>query len=56
MIRKILARLGYGIRYLDKYGLHDYRYDSLDFAMQRPIHDNMSVALPSAKRIIYKLR
>jgi hypothetical protein len=55
MIRKVLGWFGIGIRYRDRYGVHDYRYDSLDFAMSRPIHDTMSVALPSAKREYYRL-
>jgi hypothetical protein len=55
MIRRILGWFGYGVRYRDHQGLHKYRYNSLDFSMQRPIHRTMSVAMPSAKREIYKL-
>jgi hypothetical protein len=55
MIRKILGWFGYGVRYRDHQGLHTYRYDTTDFAMARPIHDKMSVAMPSAKREIYRL-
>jgi hypothetical protein len=55
MIRSILGWFGYGIRYRDHQGVHTHRYDSLDFGMGRPIHDRMSVAMPSAKREFYRL-
>lgn len=52
MIRWLLKFFGYKIVYVSEWGQHDYRYDSTDYAMGRPIHKDMSVAPPWAKRKI----
>lgn len=52
MIRKLLAWLGYEVYYIHPWGTWDYRYTSIDAAMCRPIHSDMSVAPPTAKRVI----
>lgn len=48
-MRRILSYLGYRIEYVSEYGVHAYRYDSVDAALVRPIHKDMSVAPPWAK-------
>jgi len=55
MIRSILHRFGYRVVYVSEWGEHDSRYDSLDHAMGRPIHKDMSVAPPWAERRIVKI-
>ena len=52
MIRRLLALFGYRIEYVCEWGVYDYRYDGIDYAMGRPIHPQMSVAPPWAKRRI----
>lgn len=58
--RKVLGYFGYDIRYIARFtdkGLDqvwDYRYDSIDFMMGRPVHEKMSVAPPWAKRTFVK--
>lgn len=54
MIRRILAFLGYRIEYRCEWGTFTHRYDGIDFQMGRPIHSEMSVAPPWAKRHIVK--
>lgn len=54
MLRRLLAFLGYRIEYVSEYGIHSHRYDGTDYAMGRPIHKDMSVAPPWAKRRIVK--
>lgn len=53
-MRKILALLGYRIEYRCEWGTYSSRYDSIDAHMGRPIHPQMSVAPPWAKRHIVK--
>ena len=48
MIRRVLALFGRGLGYRDG--------RRLDFAMGRPMHDSMSVAMPTAKAELYRLR
>ena len=55
MIRRLLALLGYRIEYVCEWGVYDHRYDGVDSAMARPIHEHMSVAPPWAKRRIVKM-
>lgn len=55
MMRKLLRRFGVEIMYEDHRGLSKYRYSCFDFITGRPIHENMSVAYPNAKRIFMKL-
>ena len=52
MIDRILRFFGFSVEYHSEYGVHQSRYDSVDAAMCRPIHSNMSVAPPWAKRRI----
>lgn len=54
MLRKLLALFGYRIEYRSEFGVHDARYSGVDAAMQRPIHPDMSVAPPWAKRKFVK--
>lgn len=54
-MRKILSWFGLGIRYRDHRGTFSHRYNGLDFNTSRPLHDQMSVAYPSARLEIYKL-
>jgi len=54
MIRKLLAYFGYRIEYVCEWGVYQLRYDYLDYAMTRPIHKDMSVAPPWAKRRIVR--
>lgn len=51
-MRKLLNWLGFNIQYVHAWGTWSTRYNGQDAAMCRPIHPNMSVAPPSAKRII----
>jgi len=55
MMRRLLNMLGWTIEYQDHRGVYEHRYDSLDFAMCRPIHYDMPVAFPTAKRIFRRL-
>jgi len=55
MIRKILKLFGYEIKYICEWGIYSHRYDGIDHTMCRPIHKDMSVAPPWAKRIIVKI-
>lgn len=52
LIRRLLSLLGLRIEYVCEWGRYDYRYDSIDYAVGRPIHPQMSVAPPWAKRRI----
>jgi hypothetical protein len=54
MIRRLLRLLGYRIEYVSEWGVHSHRYDGADSWMGRPIHPDMSVAPPWAKRRIVK--
>ena len=54
MMRKVLAFFGYCIKYVCKWGTYVHRYNSLDAHVGRPIHEQMSVAPPWAKLVIYK--
>lgn len=55
MIRWLLKLFGYRVVYVSEYGTHESRYDSIDYMMGRPIHENMSVAPPWAKTKIVKV-
>lgn len=55
MIRRILNYFGYKIEYVSEFGVHDWRYDSIDYTMGRPVHPHMSVAPPWAKRRIVRI-
>ena len=55
MIRRILRLFGYAIEYVDGGKVWDWRYDPLDRMMGRPIHDQMSVAPPWAKRRLRRI-
>jgi hypothetical protein len=48
-MRRLLAMLGWRIVYACEWGEYDFRYDSIDVAMSRPIHPGMSVAPPWAR-------
>jgi hypothetical protein len=52
MIRSILEFLGFQITYVHRWGTWTHCYSAVDFAMDRPIHRNMSVAPPGAKMVI----
>lgn len=54
MIRRLLSLLGLRIEYVCEWGRYDHRYDSIDFTAGRPIHPQMSVAPPWAKRRIVR--
>ena len=54
MLRKIFKLFGYKIEYECDWGIYSYRYDGVDFTAGRPIHKDMSVAPPWAKRRIVK--
>lgn len=56
MIRKLLNMLGYNVIYAHEWGVWSNRYSWSDMAMARPIHRNMSVAPPDAKRIFIRLK
>jgi hypothetical protein len=47
-----LRKMGYKISYECEWGSYKYRYDYLDFAQSRPVHKDMSVAPPWAKRVV----
>ncbi len=49
MIRYILSLFGYELKYICDWGTYNFRYDSIDYAMGRPVHGQMSVAPPWAK-------
>jgi hypothetical protein len=51
-IRALLSLVGYRVEYVCDWGTYEYRYDSIDRHMGRPIHQGMSVAPPWAKRRI----
>lgn len=53
MIDGILRKLGFTVRYVCEWGEYESRYDYLDHVQTRPIHKDMSVAPPWAKRVIY---
>jgi hypothetical protein len=54
MIRRLLRLCGYRIEYVCEWGTYAYRYDGSDYQMGRPIHKDMSVAPPWARRRIVK--
>ncbi len=54
MIHWFAKLFGYRIVYISEYGTHDSRYDSIDYTMGRPIHKDMGVAPPWAKRKFIK--
>lgn len=54
-MRRLLRLFGFKIVYVCEFGEFDCRYDSLDRMMGRPIHTDMSVAPPWAKRKIVLL-
>lgn len=56
MIRWLLGKLGYDVIYVCAWGIYDERYSSLDYMMGRPVHPQMRVAPPWAKRRIVKKR
>jgi hypothetical protein len=49
-----LRKLGYTVAYECEWGSWDSQYDAIDHHMSRPIHKDMSVAPPWAKRVITK--
>lgn len=49
---RLLRRIGFNVEYVSGFGVHASRYDGTDYAMGRPIHPDMSVAPPWAKRRI----
>lgn len=55
MLRSVLKHLGIGICYVCKWGKYEHRYSATDRAMNRPIHRDMSVAPPWAKRCFFRL-
>lgn len=55
MMRRLLNLFGYRIVYVCAWGEYDHCYDGVDYAMSRPIHRDMSVAPPWAKRTIRKV-
>ncbi len=52
MLRTVLGWFGLEPYYVSEFGEHAHRYDSIDRAMERPIHPHMSVAPPWAVRKI----
>jgi hypothetical protein len=52
MFRRLIEALGFRIVYVCEWGRYDHRYSGIDFNMCRPIHPQMSVAPPWAKRKI----
>lgn len=56
IVRALLERVGYRIEYVCEWGVYEYRYDGADSWMNRPIHKDMSVAPPWAKRRITRAR
>lgn len=54
--RWLLGKMGYTVSYVHKWGTYTHRYNGLDMQMHRPIHPNMSVAPPSARRRITRTR
>ena len=56
LFRNILGKFGYKIQYTYDSKIWDYKYDDIDYAMGRPIHYNMSVAPPWAKRIFKRTK
>lgn len=55
MIRRALALFGLEIVYVCAWGTYPNRYDAIDMAMTRPIHDKMSVAPYWAKMRIKRI-
>jgi len=55
MLKKLLLFFGYKIEYVCEWGVYEFRYDGIDYTMSRPVHKNMSVAPPWAKRRIVKV-
>lgn len=53
-MRWLLSLFGLRIIYECEWGTYDERYDSLDRQMMRPVHPDMSVAPPWAKRKIVR--
>lgn len=51
----LLRKLGYRVEYVSEFGVHASRYDGTDYAMGRPIHPQMSVAPPWAKRRLTRM-
>ena len=49
---RLLRYLGFTVAYVCDWGVYDSRYDSIDHHCGRPIHKNISVAPPWAKRYI----
>jgi len=56
MLTRLLNWLGREIVYVCKWGTYSHRYNSLDAAMGRPVHPEMSVAPPWVKMRIRKKR
>lgn len=54
MLKHLAGWFGYEVRFVCEWGTFIHRYDSIDLAMQRPIHPQMSVAPPWAKRRFIK--
>lgn len=54
MISWVLSQFGRKIVYACEWGEYETRYNGLDYMMTRPIHEDMSVAPPWAKRKIVK--
>lgn len=52
MIRTLLSWFGWEIVYVCSWGTYSRRYCMDDVNMNRPIHKDMSVAPPWAKRVI----
>lgn len=46
---------GYKVQYQSEWGLQDCRYDTVDRMAGRPIHPQMGVAPPWAKRVYTRL-
>lgn len=56
MFRKLLALLGYEIRYVHPWGTWKIRYSGIDAAMMRPVHPNMAVAPPTATMLFSRIK
>lgn len=49
IIALVFSWFGRELYYECSWGDYDHRYDAIDRMMQRPIHENMSVAPPWAR-------
>ena len=54
MFRRLIEAVGYRVIYQSELGIHSHRYSGIDHTMNRPIHQDMSVAPPWAKLRIVK--